>query len=558
MKLVDFSVTNYRSITKAHKISLNNLTVLVGKNNEGKSNLLTALNVAMQAMIYHSKNMHRLPTRRGYGDKIYVWDRDFPVQFRDRKSGLDSIFRLNFRLENDEPVTFFHETGIRSNEDIPIEIKIGVDNKITIEVPKRGSSSYTRKSSQVSSFICDRISFNYIQAVRTEGMALNIIQDIMSSELREIEEKPEFEAAMRVIDGLQQEVYDRIASRILFPLQEFIPLLTGIRIERRNDRPTTHSLRNDIDIILDDGIPTSIGYKGDGVKSLVSLAMLKGVQSIKGASIIAIEEPESHLHPSAIHSLVNVVNGISENHQVIITTHNPLFVQRNNIKNNIIVNSGTAQPAKSIKEIRDVLGVLPADNLINASHVLVVEGEDDKISLNKILKALSPKLKVALSKNILVIKPLSGAGNLNYELSTLRSFMCKYFVFIDADKAGYDAAESAISNGYLEEAGVKYSICNGQKEAEFEDCLNSNIYSKQILEEYSVDINVPCFRCNRKWSERLKNTFMSQGQRWTDTIEKKVKLIVAESIPESIENVLNEHKRGSIDALVISLEEMLN
>lgn len=31
MKLVEFSVTNYRSITKAHKIALQNLTVLVGK-----------------------------------------------------------------------------------------------------------------------------------------------------------------------------------------------------------------------------------------------------------------------------------------------------------------------------------------------------------------------------------------------------------------------------------------------------------------------------------------------------------------------------------------------
>lgn len=55
MKLIEFSVTNYRSITTAHKIPLQNLTVLVGKNNEGKSNLLTALNVAMNAVIMHSR-----------------------------------------------------------------------------------------------------------------------------------------------------------------------------------------------------------------------------------------------------------------------------------------------------------------------------------------------------------------------------------------------------------------------------------------------------------------------------------------------------------------------
>lgn len=51
---------------------------------------------------------------------------------------------------------------------------------------------------------------------------------------------------------------------------------------------------------------------------------------------------------------------------------------------------------------------------------------------------------------------------------------------------------------------------------------------------------------------------MSQGQRWTETIEKKVKTIVADTIPdENADGVLNQHKRGSIDALVTALENML-
>ena len=39
MKLKKFSVTNYRSITRTSNIILQDFTVLVGKNNEGKSNL---------------------------------------------------------------------------------------------------------------------------------------------------------------------------------------------------------------------------------------------------------------------------------------------------------------------------------------------------------------------------------------------------------------------------------------------------------------------------------------------------------------------------------------
>ena len=46
MLLKKFSVTNYRSITNA-TVSLGDFTVLVGKNNEGKSNLLRAIDTSM-------------------------------------------------------------------------------------------------------------------------------------------------------------------------------------------------------------------------------------------------------------------------------------------------------------------------------------------------------------------------------------------------------------------------------------------------------------------------------------------------------------------------------
>ena len=95
-------------------------------------------------------------------------------------------------------------------------------------------------------------------------------------------------------------------------------------------------------------------------KSLATLAILKDKRSTKAASIIA--DRRTRITPTfwAIHSLLNVINHISNN-QVIITTH-PLFVQQNSLKSNILVNNGTAT-TKSISEIRNILGVLPSDNL---------------------------------------------------------------------------------------------------------------------------------------------------------------------------------------------------
>ena len=560
MKLVDLSVTNYRSITNAHKITLQNLTVLVGKNNEGKSNLLTALNVAMTTLLLHCRSREAsLPYNRIR--QLYNWERDFPIQYQSRKNGLESIFKLNFRLENEELVEFHRETGIRGNEDIPILIKYNRANIPSVEVPKRGTSSYNKKSKKVAEFISNRISFNYIQAVRTEGMALDALKNVIFDELAVLNDKEEYIQSLKKITDMQQEVLDRIASQLIEPLRVFLPQLIDVRIQKKTDDFLSRIMRNDVDVIIDDGTPTSISFKGDGIKSLATLAILKDKRSTKAASIIAIEEPESHLHSGAIHSLVNVINHISDNNQVIITTHNPLFVQQNSLKSNILVNNGTARPAKSISEIRNILGVLPSDNLRNANCVFVVEGEDDKIALSKILSSINEKISTALKTNMLVIKPLGGAGNLSHDLADLKNCMCNYFVLMDNDESGVQATEKAVAKGLLNESQFKHTICKGSPKAEFEDCIKKEIYAKAILDVFSVDIDVSAFTGNQKWSDRMKATFLSQGTRWTDSVEKKVKLVVAEAIPNKIDNiydVLIEQKSGFIHGVISSLERMLD
>lgn len=266
MKLIEFSVTNYRSITTAHKIPLQNLTVLVGKNNEGKSNLLTALNVAMTAVIMHSRLRDGQVVLDSRSPYAFNWNRDFPIQYQDRRSGLESIFKLNFRLEGDELNEFHSKTGIRGNEDIPICVKIGKDNKPKVEVPKRGSSSYNRKSREVTEFISQRISVNYIQAVRTAGMAISALRNAIYSELESLKENPEYIEAVQKVNSLQQEVLNQIAAQLQEPLKTFLPNLTEVSIKKNNEDFVPHYLRNDIDVILNDGIATSISNKGDGIK----------------------------------------------------------------------------------------------------------------------------------------------------------------------------------------------------------------------------------------------------------------------------------------------------
>jgi AAA15 family ATPase/GTPase len=63
MKLVSFSVQNYRSIAKANRIEVGRYTVLVGPNNEGKSNVLRALVTAMDVLKTGSRPVFARGTR---------------------------------------------------------------------------------------------------------------------------------------------------------------------------------------------------------------------------------------------------------------------------------------------------------------------------------------------------------------------------------------------------------------------------------------------------------------------------------------------------------------
>lgn len=79
MKLSSISITNYRSITEAKCISLSNYSVILGKNNEGKTNILNAINLGMTTLQSRARKL-RMASYRNYMEKretLYNYKRDY-------------------------------------------------------------------------------------------------------------------------------------------------------------------------------------------------------------------------------------------------------------------------------------------------------------------------------------------------------------------------------------------------------------------------------------------------------------------------------------------------
>lgn len=559
MKLITFSITNFRSITNAHKINLEDITVLLGKNNEGKSNIIKALSIGMNIISDPTYERHIL--RKSYyiiEDECYFWKRDFPISYQNRNRGLETIFKFEFELSEQEIREFKASVNSRINGTLEIQIKIGNDNRPKFSVPKRGNKSLEKKVDKIREFVSKRIIFNYIPAIRTEEDGINIIRANLSKELAVIEEKEEYKKALKTINDLQQEILDGISQKIKKSLIGFIPTIKNVQLHIAEES-RVRALRRDVEVIIDDGTPTKIEYKGDGIKSLVSMGILTDRYNTSESSIIAIDEPESHLHPGAISELNKVIRNLKNGNQVIITTHNPQFTDVDNLKNNIIVDKGKAIPCKNIQEIREVLGIKIYDYLYNIRYVLIVEGENDKKILEKILKQKSSGIQKLLDNGEMVIHSLSGASKLESYLNYLKENVCKYYVFLDNDEEGIAAVEKSKKSKLLEENEYNLVSYIGMKKVEIEDIIKKDLYISRIQNEMGINIDKTRINSMRnKWSDKMKNIYEQQGKIWNDEVEFKMKNIVSSLVEEyrgDIDNIIVSNSMDSINLLIHNIEQ---
>jgi len=552
MKLIEFSVTNFRSIIKTNKMKLFNYNTLVGKNNEGKSNILKALSVALFSVNY----LGGLPIQR-MGDR-YNWEKDFPISLQSKKQGY-TTFKLNFELNYDEINYFLDNFGIKTNSNISIEINYGPENRPEIKILNKKKDAFQKNQRNILKYISDNISINYIPSIRTKDRIMKTIDTIISEELETIENDQDYIDAQNQINQKQQDLLNEIAAKVQQPLSRFLPNVKSVEIKIEADMIRGRYRRNlPFSFMVDDGALTDIENKGDGVKSLAALAMLQDKFSKKN-SIIAIEEPESHLHPGAMHELCEVLKKISDANQVIITTHNPVFVIRERPSANIIINDNKAEPAKDLKEVRNILGIQISDNLSNAELVLVVEGKTDKKILQNILPKMSKVIKSALTNGRFTIQDIDGASNLSHRLSHLNMELYNYYVLLDDDEEAKNAFGKAEENKLISTKDCTFVKCPGKREAEFEDLINPDIYSKMICEDYGVNIEDKKlkFKGKEKWSNRLKKTFESDGKQWKEDLKSVIKMKVSECIINHNGEIFIPQYKIPIDSMISSLEKRL-
>jgi predicted ATP-dependent endonuclease of OLD family len=141
-------------------------------------------------------------------------------------------------------------------------------------------------------------------------------------------------------------------------------------------------------------------HKGTGYRRLFMVARFRYLaeKSKSGNIIYLIEEPETFLHPTAQQDLLTALKGLSDDNQVITTTHSPVFAGATDVKGVVLcTKDGQSNYENAIDgneqdflfKIIDELGIKPSFNLRDHhEHILFVESTNDMKFYDIICKKL--------------------------------------------------------------------------------------------------------------------------------------------------------------------------
>lgn len=231
MRLVAFTVQKYRSITDAYKLAIDDLTVIIGPNNEGKSNILRALQTGLAILVdipdrlqlgalTSGGEFHLRHT--GLYSRWYSWSDDYPVALQTSAPNGSTLLVYEFLLNGTETQSFTDRVKSHLDGTLSIAITLAASG-LSMRVRKRGPGalSLTRKVTAIAGFLGDHLDYEYIPAVRTAAAAEEIVADMVGRALGPLESNPEYKAAIAKIAELQAPVFRELSLTVKDTLKVF-------------------------------------------------------------------------------------------------------------------------------------------------------------------------------------------------------------------------------------------------------------------------------------------------------------------------------------------------
>ena len=564
MKLVEIDIQNFRGI-KSLNIPIDRLTVLIGENNVGKSTVIEAL---------------KLVLTRGFGSIRGKQFSEYDFHLNDTnatpKTAESIRIVLHFAEEQQDewPVTITQQM----NEVIQLDSTTGL-NHIWLQAKgafNSESRSFETKLSFLNSNMTDLNSRNstylnllqgfvplfFLSALRDASQEFGQRGQFWSGFLKsinlpdasrqEIEQKLE-EINTSVIganEGLNEVIQKISEAKRLVPLDSTDPVILETIPTRIFD------MVGNIQVYLRStfGVKLPLNKHGEGTQSLAVLmlfqafaaANLTEAYSPESAPILALEEPEAHLHPSAIRSLGAFLESLVG--QVIVSSHSGDLLSRVPItsirrlykKNGQTVVGQIQTNALTSEEERhfDYHVRITKGSHLFARCWLLVEGQSEFWFFPEVIALMHSGIG---EMNFAVIEFSQGGGPPPF-IKAAKSLGIEWFVVADGDRAGtnyINQAKSCLAVSETENDRMM-QLSSKDIEHEFWNAGYEDVYKNPIQPPYLL---------------QLQTQYSSNLQEFADAVIKKA--IDERKKPKLAMDLVVEIRRRGVLTLPQTIQDVI-
>ncbi|MFD2904242.1 AAA family ATPase [Sphingobacterium anhuiense] len=280
------------------------------------------------------------------------------------------------------------------------------------------------------------------------------------------------------------------------------------KVPSTDQRNNTQIVEHVLDIrVKSKGVSLSLKNRSKGFNWFFSfLVWFKKIQEDQDSNyILLLDEPGLNLHASAQADLLKFLEDLSENYQIIYTTHSPFMISSENLDRvrtvletedgSIISDSIQEKDPNTLFPLQAALGYDIAQNLYISKKNLLVEGVSDLIILTAMSSILEAEKRTFLRSDITIV-PTGGLEKVATFISLLRGSNLETVCLLDSytDAKGKAKMDSLIADKIIHGKKVRFfhDFLDTHNTADLEDIFTKIDYLKLFnaaFQEYT-DISV--------------------------------------------------------------------
>lgn len=465
-------IFNFRSCVSTN-LQLTNFTPLVGLNNCGKSNCLTALQWLVRKAKLGMEDFHD-PTQ--------------PVQVVGTLGGITEADLAVLEPRHRKKIEGHVRDGkltVRREQQIPWS-----DTELTVMNPDTGDwePNPTGIDNAISALFPDPIRIGAMENAEedaSKAKTTTTIGKLLASMLAAIQEQheealsPHLASILAMISaegGERFEELGRIDDSINRKISDLFP---GIRIKLDFPVPVFNDLikAGTVKVYEGEGRGRAFGSYGHGAQRAIQMAMVRHLADLRrgeaaagGMTLLLVDEPELFMHPFAVEQVREALRALSAaGYQVVFSTHSAQMILARDAKNALLMTKkhpeGTkARPRMQLvveqlvdnptHQLEQLFSLTNSSQILFADKVVLTEGKTELRLLPSIFRLVAGK---TMGQSSLAIVAMSGVSDTRKSMEVLSALGLPACAIVDLDFA----FRQATKHGFLQSDDSDIAACKG-------------------------------------------------------------------------------------------------